>query len=276
MNEIEKINKQRNEVLKRIEEKQRLIELIKNQNVKNTRNPIQLFNKIKAVTKIQNAFRGYYTRKVNKLNLEKEKANAKYKFNLSVNKVNLDLLTTVLKIQRKFRNFLFQKNKEKMRAFYLNVIRANFFQPIPMDRQVELKKELMTRLASARIPSPEEYKYIINMYYESYKNFCLSFPKQHNLREENFLYYYQCLELLKYMEHLKEVGLAGNPFKVFVLNKNKIPQVKRRVDRMEEAHEHKAWWYDEEDIDDFEENNLLDEIDARYNLKKRSLILNGQ
>ena len=59
MDEIEEITKQRNEVLKRIQERQRLMELIQNKNLKNTINPLELFKKTQSVKKIQNAFRMY-------------------------------------------------------------------------------------------------------------------------------------------------------------------------------------------------------------------------
>ena len=49
MDEIEEITKQRNEVLKRIQERQRLMELIQNKNLKNTINPLELFKKTQSV-----------------------------------------------------------------------------------------------------------------------------------------------------------------------------------------------------------------------------------
>ena len=106
MDEIEEITKQRNEVLKRIQERQRLMELIQNKNLKNTINPLELFKKTQSVKKIQNAFRMYREVKRVQKEIEIQKANAKYKFNSSLQNLNLDLVLSIIKIQRKFRNYM--------------------------------------------------------------------------------------------------------------------------------------------------------------------------
>jgi hypothetical protein len=52
-NEINRMIKKKNEILKRIEENKRLMELIKNPNIKDTHKPVKQMKKISALKKIQ-------------------------------------------------------------------------------------------------------------------------------------------------------------------------------------------------------------------------------
>ena len=78
MNEIAKINKEREEILRKIEENQRLMEFIQNKNIKGGLNELDLFNKNKAAKKIQNAFQSYKQNLNDKKELEEQKELAKY------------------------------------------------------------------------------------------------------------------------------------------------------------------------------------------------------
>ena len=276
MDEIEEITKQRNEVLKRIQERQRLMELIQNKNLKNTINPLELFKKTQSVKKIQNAFRMYREVKRVQKEIEIQKENAKYKFNSSLQNLNLDLVLSIIKIQRKFRNYMLKINHEKTKNYYLNKFRQEAYKAIPVERVVELRKEVLKRLKTMVMPDPAEYEKIVNTYFNMYKEFCVSFPERETVREENVLLYYQNYEMIKFMDSLK--GQIDNDklklFNQFMLNKNKEYQMKKRLDAMEKAYSSKSWWSEYAMIDDFEENNLLDEIDNRYNFKKRNDIVN--
>jgi hypothetical protein len=53
MDELDLLMKRKNDLLKGIEEKRRLMELIKNPNIKNTLQPYQQMKRIKSATKIQ-------------------------------------------------------------------------------------------------------------------------------------------------------------------------------------------------------------------------------
>jgi len=52
-NDINSMIKKKNEILKRIEENQRLMELIRNPYIKDTLKPVQQMKKISAIKKIQ-------------------------------------------------------------------------------------------------------------------------------------------------------------------------------------------------------------------------------
>ena len=65
-----------------------------------------------------------------------------------------------------------------------------------------------------------------------------------------------------------------NKFNKFKLDVNKMSWVRNYVNRKENAYNNKTDFYDNFDIDDFEENALLNEIDERYGFEKRSDILN--
>ena len=138
--EILELNKKREELFKRIQEKQRLMELIKNKNIKGGLNEVEGFNRIKAAKKIQEAFRKFLAVKEAKKELEIMKENAKYEFNTALSNLNLGYIFIIRRIQRKFRDYLFKKNLDKLRKFYVNRIKNEFFLPISYERAVELRK----------------------------------------------------------------------------------------------------------------------------------------
>ena len=94
------------------------MELIQNKNLKQTTNPMELFLKTKCANKIQNAFRRYREIKRVQREIQIQKENAKYKFNSTLQNLNLDLIMSVIRIQRKFRNFLLNANHEKTKNKY--------------------------------------------------------------------------------------------------------------------------------------------------------------
>jgi hypothetical protein len=270
--EIEDLSRKREELLKRIQEKQRLMELIKNKNIKGGLNEVEGFKKIKAAKKIQDSFRKFLAVKEAKKELEIMKENAKYEFNTALNNMNIGYIFIVRKIQRKFRDFLFKKNLDKLRQFYVNKIKNEFFVPITYERAVELRKILINRLETQKDLKNINYEELINKYFQQYSTFCFTFPDQVRTREENYMYYFQCLEMIKYMENLKDNDLIIK-FNKFMLNKNKIPGIINRVNKMELAYLAKTDYSDYLDIDDFEENTILDEIDQRYGYESRQKIL---
>ena len=272
MDEIEQITKQKNEVLKRIQERQRLMELIQNKNLKQTTNPMGLFLKTKCANKIQNAFRRYREIKRVQREIEIQKENAKYKFNSTLQNLNLDLIMSVIRIQRKFRNFLLNANHEKTKNKYLRQYREEAYKPISYERSVELRKQLLEKLKTMKIPEEKDYEMLINKYFNMYKEFCVNFPQREFIREENILLFYKNFELLKHLENLKNENERWTLFTTFMLDKNRQVHVRKLLDEMEKAYNSNAWWYEDGYYDDFEENNLLDEIDNRYGYKKRSEI----
>ena len=60
----------------------------------------------------------------------------------------------------------------------------------------------------------------------------------------------------------------------FILDRNKEFSTKLMIDEMEKQYRFKNDVYQYTFIDEFEENNLLDEIDNRYHFESRSAILN--
>ena len=157
----------------------------------------------------------------------------------------------------------------------MNILIGEFYRPITLERGVELRKILKQRLEQWKALE-SEYDIILNKYYKEYKQFCLSFPEVERLREDNFFIYYQSLDLLNYMESMNpETALKDcNLFNKFVLDKNKEFSTKLIIDEMEKQYKYKNDVYQYNVIDEFEENNLLDEIDNRYNFESRHSILN--
>ena len=270
MNEIEKINKEREEILRKIEENQRLMEFIQNKNIKGGLNELDLFNKNKAAKKIQNAFQSYKQNLNDKKELEEQKELAK--FSLSKKKMGIDVLFSIKKIQRKYMEFILERDRKNIKNYYIGKIRNEFHRTIPQSRIIELRKKLIAKLESMDDIDPNRYEDIINTYFQYYKDFNLNYPEHEELRLNNFFTLFRTQELIKYMEFLNKNEI--NKFNKFKLDVNKMSWVRNYVNRKENAYNNKTDFYDNFDIDDFEENALLNEIDERYGFEKRSDILN--
>ena len=292
-NEILEAERQRNEIIKRIQEKERLINLIQSKHIKGGLNEIKEFQDkynlqkeqkeqekqedlnqpLSKQTKINININKEKDKSISESKEIKEKELANIKFNSFQQGVNY--LAMVKKVQRSFRSYLLYKNKKRLRNYYLNKLIKEFYKPISYERGAELRKMLIERLKQWNVPD-SEYEDIVNKYFEEYRNFCLTFPEAERIREDNFFIYYQTLDLLKYMENIKpETALNDcNQFKQFMLDKNKEFSNKLIIDEMEKQYRYKNDVYQYNIIDEFEENNLLDEIDNRYNFEPRSVILN--
>ena len=281
-NEIIEVERQRQEIIKRIQEKERLISLIKNKHVKGDFNEIKEFQK----KYNQQKFPQYQIKQEieepkkeeNEIPIQGEenidkKTLASLKFN-SFQK-GMNYISKLKQIQRAFRRYLLNKKKNLLRHYYLNKLIAEFYQPISLERGAELRKIMIQKLKQLKVPE-KDMKDIVNQYYNEYKDFCFNFPEQEKLREDNFFVYYQCIDLLNYMENLNPENALeeGSPFKQFMLDKNKEFSTKLMIDEMEKQYRFKNDVYQDTFIDEFEENNLLDEIDNRYNFEPRSNILN--
>ena len=286
--EIIEVEKQRQEIIKRIQEKERLINLIKNKHVKGDLNYIKEFQKKYNEQKdLQNEIKPELIEEekkkeneipIKEIGIEEEdnidkKTLANLKFNSF--QYGFNYISKLKQIQRAIRKYLLNKKKNLLRLYYLNKLINEFYKPISLERGAELRKIMIQKLKQLKVPE-KEMKDVINQYYKEYKDFCFNFPEHENLREDNFFIYYQCMDLLNYMENLKpETALEkGEQFNQFMLDKNKEFSTKLLIDQMEKQYRYKNDIYEDTFIDEFEENNLLDEIDNRYNFEPRKNILN--
>ena len=278
-NDILEVERQRQEIIKRIQEKERLINLIKSKHVKGDLNEIKEFKKkYKKKIEPQSQIKQELKKEDNEIVINEEenidkKTLASLKFNSF--QLGLDYIHKLKQIQRAFRQYILNKKKNLLRNKYLNKLISEFYEPITLERGAELRKIMLQKLKQLKVPE-KEMKDIVNQYYEEYKNFCYSFPEKEKLREDNFFVYYQCIDLLNYMENLNPENALeeGSPFKQFMLDKNKEFSTKLMIDEMEKQYRFKNDVYQDTFVDEFEENNLLDEIDNRYNFEPRSNILN--
>ena len=278
-NDILEVERQRQEIIKRIQEKERLINLIKSKHVKGDLNEIKEFQKkYKEKIEPQSQIKQEPRKEENETVINEEenidkKTLASLKFNSF--QLGMDYIHKLKQIQRSFRQYILNKKKNLLRNKYLNKLISEFYEPITLERGAELRKIMLQKLKQLKVPE-KEMKDIVNQYYEEYKNFCYSFPEKEKLREDNFFVYYQCIDLLNYMENLKKENALeeGSPFKQFNLDKNKEFSTKLLIDQMEKQYRFKNDVYQYTFIDEFEENNLLDEIDNRYHFESRSAILN--
>ena len=283
-NEIIEVEKQRQEIIKRIQEKERLINLIKSKHVKGDLNEIKDFQKKYIEQKEPpSQLKSQLIeeqKKENEIPIEGEEENNIDKKTLANLKFNsfqygYDYISRLKQIQRAFRRYILNKKKNLLRHYYLNKLIQEFYKPISLERGAELRKIMIQKLKQLKVPE-KDMKDIVNQYYKEYKDFCFNFPEHEKLREDNFFVYYQCIDLLNYMENLKKENALeeGSPFKQFNLDKNKEFSTKLLIDQMEKQYRFKNDVYQYTFIDEFEENNLLDEIDNRYHFESRSAILN--
>ena len=278
-NDILEVERQRQEIIKRIQEKERLINLIKSKHVKGDLNEIKEFQKkYKEKIEPQSQIKQEPKKEDNEIVINEEenidkKTLASLKFTSF--QLGMDYIHKLKQIQRSFRQYILNKKKNLLRNKYLNKLISEFYEPITLERGAELRKIMLQKLKQLKVPE-KEMKDIVNQYYEEYKNFCYSFPEKEKLREDNFFVYYQCIDLLNYMENLKKENALeeGSPFKQFNLDKNKEFSTKLLIDQMEKQYRFKNDVYQYTFIDEFEENNLLDEIDNRYHFEPRNVILN--
>lgn len=289
-NEILEAERQRNELIKRIQEKERLISLIQSKHIKGGLNEIKEFQDKYNLQKEQeenekkenleqsklNKLKNLSISKESKVSQPKKESNEKEFANIKFNSFQqgVNYINMIKKVQRSYRKYILNKDRRRLRNYYLNKLIKEFYKPITFERGAELRKILIQRLKQWKVPDIE-YEEIVNRYFEEYRNFCFTFPERQRLREDNFFVYYRCLDLLKYMENIKPETAFNecNQFKQFILDKNKEYSTKLMIDEMEKQYKFKNDVYQYNTIDEFEENNLLDEIDNRYNFEPRSSIL---
>ena len=275
--EILEVEKERQEIIKRIQEKERLISLLQSKYVKGGIKEIKEFHD--NYNKRKNEPQKESLEKSTKEQLEdiNQESNDKDLANIKFNSFQhgLNYITMIKRVQRAFRNYILKKNKRKLRNYYLNKLIQEFNKPIDLERGAELRKIMVQKLKQWNAPEAD-FEDIINRYYDEYRDFSFNFPLREQIRENNFFTYYQCLDMMKYLESINpETALNDcNKFRQFMLDKNKEYSTKFVVDDMEKKYKLKNDVYQFNVIDEFEENNLLDEIDNRYNFEPRSSILN--
>ena len=199
-NEIIEVERQRQEIIKRIQEKERLISLIKNKHVKGDFNEIKEFQKkynqqkfsqnqikqeIEEPKKEENEIPNQGEENIDKKTLASLKFNSFQK--------GMNYISKLKQIQRAFRRYLLNKKKNLLRHYYLNKLIAEFYQPISLERGAELRKIMIQKLKQLKVPE-KDMKDIVNQYYNEYKDFCFNFPEQEKLREDNFFFFFQCID----------------------------------------------------------------------------------
>lgn len=267
--DIIEVERQRQELMKKIQEKERLLDLIKSSHVKGD---------LKEIKEFQNK---YNLRIKNQKEEEAQKPEIKeheipQEENIELNDEDLVKKTLfALKFQKAYRRYILNKKKNSLRHYYLNKLIAEFYKPISLERGAELRKIMIQKLKQLKIDE-KDMKDVVEQYFKEYKDFCFSFPEKEKLREDNFFTYYQCIDLLDYMENLDPQNALekGTQFKQFMLDKNKEFATKMKIDEMEKQFRSKNDVYQYTVIDDFEENQLLDDIDNRYNFENRNDIIN--
>jgi hypothetical protein len=285
--------KKKNDILKRIEENKRLMELIRNPYIKDTLGPLQVMKKNIAVKKIQKYWRERKERKLKTLqqmqsNLGKApntKTNyyKKYstKSSINGNKINsqqqsdnvFEINYKIVLIQRAFRTYLSNKTKNYLTSHYVNEFNREFFAPLKYDRVSILKNEMINKIKSKEMPNRNtDFQEILNTYYAGYKVFNEDFPDLVKLKSDNLSKYYQCMSLVNHMVTQTELNKMQK-FNDFYLNRPK-EQSTKKLNEILESIEQKMWWYRYRDMDDFEENNIVNEMDSHFGFEKISNIYN--
>jgi len=117
-----------------------------------------------------------------------------------------------------------------------------------------------------------DFQEILNEYYNKYRTFNETFPDRIKTREDNISMYYQSQELIQHLSNQKNLENMTK-YELIYADKNKKEKVRKDLDKILASIEHKMWWYKYSQVEDFEEENLINEIDIYYNFPKRSQIL---
>lgn len=285
--------KKKNDIVKRIEENKRLMELIRNPNIKDTLRPLQMMKTNIAVKKIQTFWKKRKEKKLqvikqmqsNAGNAPNNKTNYKKYNSKSSNSINIkksskdqteDVIyinSKIISIQRAFRLYLSNKTKYHMTSHYINEFNREFFAPLKYDRVNVLKTEIINRIKSKEMPNRNtDFQEVLNNYYSNYKNFNEEFPDLVKLKSDNLSKYYQCMSLVNHMATQTDLNNIRK-FNDFYMNRPK-EQSTKKLNEILESIEQKMWWYRYRDMDDFEENNIVNEIDSHFGFEKISDIYN--
>ena len=276
-NELDDLNlmmRKKNELLRRIEENRRLMELIKNPHIKDTLGPLKMMRRNIAAKKIQKYWREKKAQKKKNNNLNKNANFSRYPsithdFS-SISDFNSYLLK-VLAIQKAFRRFLTRRKQRLITFTHVEDFNQQLFAPLKYERVNYLKNELVTNLKSKEMPSHNtDFTAILNDYYNKYKYFNEEFPYHVKLRNDIVGKYYQCINLIDHMATQRNLEETSKYDKIYI----KKPEIKTRFEKITESIDQKMWWYKYRDVDDFEENNILNEIDSLYGFQKVGDILN--
>ena len=168
-NDIFEVERQRQEIIKRIQEKERLINLIKSKHVKGDLNEIKEFQrKYKEKIEPENQIKEEPKNEEHEIAIHEEenidkKTLASLKFNSF--QLGMDYLFKLKQIQRAFRKYLLNKKKNLLRNKYLNKLISEFYGPITLERGAELRKIMLQKLKQLKVPE-KEMKDIVNQYYE--------------------------------------------------------------------------------------------------------------
>lgn len=189
------------------------------------------------------------------------------------NKNILDVNFKVIIIQRAVRKFLLKLHREKFRQIYIDQSRKEFFQPLKFDRVNQIKAEIISNLKTMELPNKTtDFQEILNLYFQKYQKFNEEFPSHIKTREDNIGNYYQCMNMLQYMENQSSLDSIFKYESIYT-EVNKKKQIRNQLDKILDSIEHKRGWYKYCNIDDYEECNILNEIDSHFNFEKRSYIL---
>ena len=285
LEQLHQIERERQEVLKRIQKNQRIMDLLRNKDLKMNLKEIEEFNsKKEKEEKLKEEALLAQKEKDKQILLEREKQKVRNDIKNAELEINLDKagdnLSLIIAIQRKWRKYIYNKNKEKIRDSFVKKIRENFLGPITYERAAELRKIIIERIKCMKFPNENDFQFLVNDYFNKYRDFCIDFPNSLYTRETNFLLMFQCIEIVNYFDDLEKNMKKGENmasyavnFNRFMLDKNKEILCRMKVDDMEKKFLNKNTWYQYTVIDDFEENNILNEIDARYEFESRDEIL---
>jgi hypothetical protein len=183
------------------------------------------------------------------------------------------MITAIILIQRACRRRLNRKYKEKLRQFNIQNYSREFFAPLKFEKVNELKSSILNRFKSMNLPDKfTDFQEILNDYYNRYRSFNETFPQRIKTREDNINLFYQSQDLIQHL--LKQNDLENmTKYELIYPDTNKKEKVKKELDKILESIEHKMWWYKYSQMEDFEEDNLVNEIDIYFNFTRRSQIL---
>lgn len=184
---------------------------------------------------------------------------------------NANLIGHIIFIQRSFKKYLKKRNlinlKLKYTKDYTNEVLGN----INLSNCSKIKQTIFNNIKTDDINKykNEEYRdYLTDKYFYSYKNYNEEFPYHIDERNRNYTLFNKSIDGMSYLEKDQDINNPENliKFKNFYFDSKLEREINCKVDKIINNLDKNINRHDYQ-IDDFEERNMIDEIDNIFGYK---------
>ena len=258
-NDIEKSILKKEELQKRIQENQKLIQMLQQKLPTKHATPINEYKKHFAAKKIQKYFKVWIKVKQTKLSKQLKISNTKSIISIKDLTENKTLVKRITAIQKRFRKRKQLRFEAKIQFYYTREFEAillDIFHPTKVE---EARKSILRYIEGNSYHSNSSLINLLNEYTEKYLSFNLSFPVMVELRNRNFTLLSKCLEQIAFLSRDTNLESKERFDKYYYTIEDK-QKAREELDSQLKDVESKIQgsWY----VDDLEARDVVAEIDA--------------